>query len=123
MTLQQNIARYSAPRDAQTTATKQYSERRMTADLIDVLRPHRQGLRRWSVMRALRTRREAEGCEISQKFEDDVERVFRRLCVDATGNNSSSAVFYRPPERAGEVWAVYADRADAWLGTNGVSAA
>ena len=67
-------------------------------------------------MRALRARREAAGHDIPQKFEDDVERVFRRFCGDGAGPD---AVFYRPQERAGEVWAVNAAAANAWLDAEG----
>jgi hypothetical protein len=89
-------------------------------DLIAVLREHPAGLRRWSVMRAMRTRRERTGAAIPQKFEDEVERAFRRFCAngDPIKNRSCSAetaLFNKPGGKTGEVWAVYTDRADAWL--------
>lgn len=99
-------------------------ERRYVANLIDVLRSHRHGLRRWSVMRAMRARWDDADLPISQKFEDDVERAFRRLCAGAEAfkngpADDAAAVFYRPEERAGEVWAVRRKQADAWLATEG----
>ncbi len=116
-------AAHATPLRSSDTATmKQQSEQRLAVDLIMVLRPYRNGLRRWSVMRAMRARREAAGRSIPQKFEDDVERVFRRLSSDPTRGveETGDAVFYRPQERAGEVWAVHADHADAWLDASGI---
>jgi hypothetical protein len=89
-------------------------------DLIEVLASNPKGLRRWSVMRALRKARESAGRDVPQKFEDDVERVFRRFCsttdvANDTDRLSGSALFYRPQERAGEVWAVFPVRAELWL--------
>ena len=98
-----------------TATTKEQSEQRLAVDLIEVLRQHRNGLRRWSVMRAMRQRREARGRSIPLKFEDDIERIFRRLSADPAAGNDNDAVCYRPQERAGEVWAVHAERAEAWL--------
>lgn len=105
---------------------KQQSEQRTVVELIKVLRTHPKGLRRWSVMRAMRARCEAAGLDVSQKFEDDVERAFRRFCAGAdafksTNGGADDALFFRPEERAGEVWAVYTDRADAWLDGHGGS--
>lgn len=88
------------------------------ADLIAVLEPHPRGLRRWSVMRAMRQRAEKANREVTPKFEDDVERAFRKLCEgDAVRGNANpdTALFFRPKEKAGEVWAIYPERAQAWL--------
>lgn len=99
-------------------STKAQAELGLTVDLIEVLRAHPTGLRRWSVMRAMRSRHEAAGRSIPQKFEDDIERVFRRL----SSAEGEKTVFYRPAERAGEVWALHAEHADAWLQDEGVAA-
>jgi hypothetical protein len=88
------------------------------ADLIAVLEANPRGLRRWSVMRAMRVRAEKANREITPKFEDDVERLFRRFCEGDSVRGESSpdaALFFRPKETAGEVWAVHAKRARAWL--------
>jgi len=91
------------------------SEHPYVVDLIGVLRAHPGGLRRWSVMRAMRNRRKDSAGPIPQKFEDEVERVFRRWCAGADNAHDCTTLFYRPEERAGEVWAVHGDRAETWL--------
>ncbi len=70
-------------------------------------------------MRAMRSRHEAAGRSIPQKFEDDIERVFRRMSLR---RGSADAVFYRPAERAGEVWALHTEHADVWLHDEGMAA-
>lgn len=87
-------------------------------ELIAVLKPHARGLRRWSVMKAMRDNRKRNSRDIPHKFEDDIERVFRRFCADTPGTLSAAnenAPFYRPLETAGEVWAMHLERAEELL--------
>jgi hypothetical protein len=79
-------------------------------ELIAALAPHPGGLRRWSVMRAIRKNREAVSRDIPLKLESDVERTFRQFCRDDGMRASGAALFCRPAEKAGEVWALNADR-------------
>jgi len=96
------------------------SNQPILVELIKVLTPHPGGLRRWSVMRAIRKNRESAAHDIPQKFEDEVERTFRQFCADADNAKirlcaAEDALFYRPKEKAGEVWAIILDRAKTWL--------
>ena len=75
-------------------------------ELVAALAPHPGGLRRWSVMRAIRKNREAFAREIPLKLEADVERAFRRFCRDDGMGASGTPLFFRPAEKAGEVWAL-----------------
>lgn len=88
-------------------------------DLIGVLQAHPKGLRRWSVMRAMRLKAEKANREVTPKFEDDVERAFRRHCagdsVRAGMSNAPVELFVRPKDTAGEVWAVSPENAQAFL--------
>jgi hypothetical protein len=75
-------------------------------ELIAALAPHPGGLRRWSVMRAIRKGREAVAREIPLKLESDVERAFRQFCRDDGIRAPGKVLFCRPAEKAGEVWAL-----------------
>jgi hypothetical protein len=88
-------------------------------ELIAVLKPHARGLRRWSVMKAMRDNRKRKSRDIPHKFEDDIERVFRRFCADTPVAANENAPFYRPLETAGEVWAMHPERAEALLANEG----
>jgi hypothetical protein len=87
-------------------------------ELIEVLLPFPGGLRRWSVMRGIRENRRRAGRDTSLKFEIEVERVFRGSCGNGgdAGRDPQTALFYRPEGKAGDVWAVHAERAKAWIG-------
>lgn len=112
-------------RSSEPTPARLRADQTILNDLIAVLMANKAGLRRWSVMRAMRTKAEKANRDVSPKFEDDVERAFRKFCEGdpvRTGNAAAAtAIFFRPKEKAGEVWAVYPDKAEAWL--NGTSKA
>lgn len=86
-------------------------------DLVKVLSRHPKGLRRWSVMHAIRVERSHSKREIPQRIEDEVERIFRSRCENfaKSSEDGQTALFYLPKEKAGEVWAVYPERAVAVL--------
>ncbi len=89
------------------------------AELIDVLSQYPGGLRRWSVMRAIRRARENAQRDVPLKLEDEIERAFRKFCADgefakAPDDVATSVLFFRLREKAGEVWAVIPDHAKAW---------
>ena len=82
-------------------------------ELVAALAPHPGGLRRWSVMRAIRKSREAVAREIPLKLESDIERTFRQFCRGDGMRAPGTVLFYRPAEKAGEVWALDPDHAMA----------
>jgi hypothetical protein len=101
------------------------SDSALVSDLVTVLLSHPAGLRRWSVMRAMRTRAEKANREVTPKFEDDVERVFRRHCtgdsVRAGLSTQLDELFHRPKESVGEVWAANTAASRAYLSARGLS--
>ncbi len=93
-------------------------------ELIAALTPHPRGLRRWSVMRAIRVERNRASRDIPLKFESDVESVFRKYSGDAMDAHArvctaEDALFCRPHNTAGEVWALRAGKAAAYLDNDG----
>jgi hypothetical protein len=116
---EENTQLFELDRESEAAA-RLPSDQPILLEIIRVLAPHPSGLRRWSVMRAIRKERERAAREIPQKLEDDVERTFRRFCADAgnaktPGCDAKDAYFYRPKDKAGEVWVVFPERAKAWL--------
>jgi hypothetical protein len=111
MTYEEHIERFEMKLGSDGDSQRMNPDRTILLELIKVLAPHAGGLRRWSVMRAIRKERESAARDISQKFEDEIERTFRRYCADA-GNSKvracapEAALFHRPKEKAGEVWAL-----------------
>lgn len=94
----------------------------VVTELARLLLANPAGLRRWSVMRAMRKVWQASQQEVSLKFEDEVERHFRYFsanddCARSPGR-AGEALFFRPSEKAGEVWAADPERVRAWLMTH-----
>ena len=89
--------------------TKDQTRKSCLEDLLELLRAHPAGLRRWTVMREMRPRRQKAGYEISLKFENEVELIFNRHCSNdpmrAQLGDGTPILFHRPKERSGEVWA------------------
>lgn len=94
----------------------------VVTELATLLLAHPGGLRRWSVMRAMRKAWERSQQEVSLKFEDDVERHFRYFSANddcaKSPERTQDALFFRPSEKAGEVWAADPDRVRNWLAAN-----
>jgi len=120
MSYDDRVALFEPEQGTDLATRKLRSDHLIVSELTRVLAPHPGGLRRWSVMRAIRKDRERAGQDIPQNFEAEVERMFRRFCADADaakrgGGAAKDALFFRPAEKAGEVWAILEDRAHSWL--------
>ena len=100
-------------READCASERSRSDILYVVDLIRVLHTQPAGLRRWSVMRAIRKSREAVAREIPLKLESDVERAFRQFCRNDGMRASGTVLFCRPAEKAGEVWALDTGHASA----------
>jgi hypothetical protein len=81
-------------------------ERAIVDEIVEVLAAHPRGRGRWSVMRAIRASRARRGRDIPHKFEDEVERIFRRHCSGGSEPQSRAPLFHRPKDAAGDVWAI-----------------
>lgn len=120
MTYAERSEQFDIRNGSNSDSQKMRSDRAILNELIKVLTPHPNGLRRWSVMRAIRKDRESASRDIPQKFEDEIERTFRRFCADSDNAKTRSCapeneLFYRPKDKAGEVWAVIPGRAETLL--------
>lgn len=119
MTYDDRIGLFEPEQGTELATRKLRSDHLIVAELTRVLAPHPCGLRRWSVMRGIRNQRERAGQDIPQNIEAEVERMFRRFCADVNnaksgGGAAKDALFFRPPDKAGEVWAILQDRALSW---------
>ena len=113
-----NAENYFARRSLDAAAPNAFGDSIVLDELVKVLSPHPGGLRRFSVMRAIRALRERSSRPVSLKFEAEIERAFRSACANWSGGKppeGNSALFYRPEGKAGEVWAVNPERARDWL--------
>jgi hypothetical protein len=86
--------------------TAEKTDTAIVDELVAVLAAHPGGLRRWSVMNAIRQRRRAAARDIPLKMEADIERIFRLFCTRDASRAQPAPLFCRPGEKAGEVWAL-----------------
>ena len=89
-------------------------------DLIEVLRPHPRGLSRRLVLHTLERKRKEAGLSIPEKFEQSVQSAYNKHSVDSSVFKKRKApewqgLFYSPQGKRSGIWAVYPDRANAWL--------
>ena len=115
---------FSEDKTSLTVKKRIQEDRLYLLDLVRVLEPYPEGLRRWSVMRRIRKNRDMARLPIPQKMEVAVERVFRNHCAHSQyfkklGRAPERALFYWPEGKDGGVWAVYPDRAESWLKAEG----
>jgi hypothetical protein len=90
------------------------------ADLIRVLLPFSNGLRRSMVMHELKKRRKKDGLPIPPSFEESVQSSYNQHSVDSSVFRKrkapdSEGLFYSPDGKGSGRWAVNRERAGAWL--------
>ena len=91
-------------------------------DLIEVLQPYPRGLSRQIVLHTLEKQRQRDGLPIPPKFEQAVQSVYNRYCVDSLvfirrKAPLSEGLFHSPGGKGSGIWAVHPERAAAWLRT------
>jgi hypothetical protein len=94
--------------------------RRDNPYVLDLILPHRRGLRRPLVLDLLHKSRRDRNLPIPSNFDETVQSVFQQHCADSAvfkkkGKLQSEALFYWPDGKGAGKWAIYADRAEVWL--------
>lgn len=106
--------------DADLAAKKLRRQNTYVRDLIEVLMPHPRGLRRPLVLHSLEQKRKQASLPIPEKFEQSVQSAYNQHRVDSlvfTKRKApeSDGIFYSTQGKGSGYWAVYLDRATAWL--------
>lgn len=89
-------------------------------DLIEILMPYPNGLLRKMVLHMMEKKRERSGASIPENFEQSVQSSYNQHSVDSQvfimrKAPESDGLFYSPQGKGSGIWAVYTDRATAWL--------
>lgn len=108
--------------DDHLAAKKLRSENPQVRDLIEVLLPHKNGLGRSWVIDAMEKRRRTKGLTIPAKFEASVQSAYNQHSVDSAvwqkrGSLAVDGLFYSPEGKGSGKWAVFPEKAAAWLRT------
>jgi len=90
------------------------------ADLIRVLLPRENGLRRHMVLHILERQRHRDGLAIPAKFEEAVQSSYNHYSVDSSVFKKRNApleegLFFSPEGKGSGRWAVNRERAEAWI--------
>lgn len=113
---------------AKEAAKELRRQRPYLMDLIEVLQPYPRGLSRQMVLHNLEKRRQRNGLRIPPKFEEAVQSVYNRHCVDSLvfikrKARLSEGLFHSPGGKGSGIWAVHSERAAAWFTTKLVNSA
>ena len=99
---------------------KRRKEHTYVEDLMRLLLPCRDGLRRSIILDRLEKQRKKDGLPIPEKFEQAVQSAYNQNCVDSAvfkkrGLPNSAAPFFSPEGSGSGIWAVDPERAEKWL--------
>ena len=99
---------------------KMRQEHTYVEDLMRLLVPHKDGLRRSIVLDRLERQRRNDGLPIPKNFEQAVQSAYNQNCVDSAvfkkrGLPNSAAPFFSPEGSGSGTWAVDPERAEQWL--------
>lgn len=89
-------------------------------DLVEVLKPHPNGLPRRVVLNTLKQKRKANDLPIPPKFEEAVQSVYNQYSVDSLVYKKRKAprfdgLFFSPYGKGSGIWAVHGRRAEVWV--------
>jgi hypothetical protein len=94
-------------------------------DLIKVLYPHPAGLRRSIVIHSVLRNRKARGQSLPGTSDETIQSALQQYCVHAAAFKNRKApvedgIFHWPKGPRTGVWAIYPDKAQAWLKRHGI---
>jgi hypothetical protein len=94
-------------------------------DLIKVLYPHPKGLSRSIVLHTVQRNRRQRGHPLPGEPEATIQSALQQHCVHSSVFKKRSAppedgLFHWPKGAGAGVWAIYPERAQAWLAARGI---